>query len=709
MLKQKYFCKVDGLDLTFSTGSIAKLTNGAVTVQSGQTVVFVSATMAPEVNENQTFFPLIVDYREKFSAAGRFPGGYVKREGKPTEKEILTSRLCDRPLRPLFPKDFLNEVQIIGLLLAADLNNEPDILMVNGASAALMCSNVPWNGPIACVRIGQINGQFVVNPTNDQQFESDLDLIYVGNKEDALMIEGCADQLPEDRFIEALHFAHAAIQPILTAQEALARQCNPSKLSYEPRGVSDHIVNFCEKALGERLKNVWYKASRQHVQTEIKQLKKELVESAVEGQLFADKNLAKGEIDTAFEKLQEKLCRTAILDESLRLDHRQAEELREISCEVDVLPKIVHGSAIFERGETQALVSATLGSGRDAQDLDGLTGGAQSKSFILHYNFPPYSVGEVGRFGFTNRREIGHGALAERSLLPIIPSESEFPYSIRLVSDIMGSNGSTSMASVCGGTLALMDAGVPILAPVAGISVGLVTQYNANHKIERYRLITDILGEEDHFGDMDFKICGTETGITGFQLDLKIAGLPLNIMAEAIHQNRRARMQILATMRATLPQSRSKISQYAPHFQDIRINPEKIGALIGPGGKNIKRLTETMGCQIDICEDNSGAVRIYAKSEVSLKQVVDEISSLDKKIEVGKTYQGIVRTIKDFGVFVECLPGQEGMVHVSELSDCKVRHPSDVCSVGDTMVVVCLGVDERGKVRLSKKAASIHL
>ncbi|MDR1254747.1 MAG: polyribonucleotide nucleotidyltransferase [Puniceicoccales bacterium] len=708
MLKQKYSSKVNGLDLIFSTGSIAKLTNGAVTVQSGQTVVFVSTTMAPEVNENQTFFPLIVDYREKFSAAGRFPGGYVKREGKPTEKEILTSRLCDRPLRPLFPKDFLNEVQIIGLLLAADLNNEPDILMVNGASAALMCSNIPWKGPIACVRVGQINGQFVVNPTNDQQFESDLDLIYVGNKKDALMIEGCADQLPEDRFIEALHFAHAAIQPILIAQEALANQCNPSKLSYEPRGVADHVVDFCEKTLGERLKNVWYKPSRQHVQVEVEKLKKELVGSAIESQLFTDKVVAKGEIETAFERLQEKLCHTALLDESLRLDHRKEEELRGISCEVDVLPKIVHGSAIFERGETQALVSATLGSGRDAQDLDGLTGGAQSKSFILHYNFPPYSVGEVGRFGFTNRREIGHGALAERSLLPIIPSESEFPYSIRLVSDIMGSNGSTSMASVCGGTLALMDAGVPILAPVAGISVGLVTQYNANHEIERYRLITDILGEEDHFGDMDFKICGTETGITGFQLDLKIAGLPLNIMAEAIHQNHRARMQILAIMRATLPKSRSKISQYAPHFQDIRISPDKIGALIGPGGKNIKRLTETMGCQIDICEDNSGAIRIYAKSETSLKQVIDEISSLDKKIEVGKTYQGIVRTIKDFGVFVECLPGQEGMVHVSELSDCKVRHPSDVCSVGDPMVVVCLGIDERGKVRLSKKAASTH-
>ena len=704
MLSQKYSVKAEGLDLSFSTGAIAKLANGAVVVQSGQTMVLVTATMAPEVGENQDFFPLTVDYREKFSAAGRFPGGYVKREGKPTEKEILTSRLCDRPLRPLFPRGFLNEVQIIGLLLSADLKNEPDVLMVNGASAALMCSNIPWMGPIACVRIGQINDQFIINPSNDQQFESDLDLIYVGNKNDALMIEGCADQLPEDRFIEALHFAQKAIQPILAAQEELARQVNPHKLDYTSYLASEDLVKFCKDELGDRLQSAWYNTPKQVAQAGIKELKKELVQKALDKGLFDNEDTAKDKIAVAFESVQEDLCRSAILDKSLRLDGRQVEDIRPISCAVDVLPKVVHGSALFQRGDTQALVSATLGSNRDAQDLDGLTGGVQSKSIILHYNFPPYSVGEVGRFGFISRREIGHGALAERSLLPIIPSETEFPYSIRLVSDIMGSNGSTSMASVCGGTLALMDAGVPIIAPVAGISVGLITERNGN-TIERYRLITDIVADEDHFGDMDFKICGTESGITGFQLDLKIAGLPLNIMAEAIHQNRRARLRILKMIKDTINKPRENISAYAPHFQTIQINPEKIGALIGPGGKNIKRLTEATGCQIDICEDNSGKVNIYARDEKMLKQVVDEIRSLDQEIEKGKTYKGIVRTIKDFGVFVECLPGKEGLVHVSELSDCKVKHPSDVCSVGDEMIVVCLGIDERGKVRLSRKAA----
>lgn len=705
MFQQKYSEKVEGLDLTFSTGSLAKLTNGAVTVQCGNTVVFVSVAMAPEVAQDQDFFPLTVDYREKFSAAGRFPGGYIKREGKPSEKEILTSRLCDRPLRPLFPQGFLNEVQVVGLLLAADLNNEPDILMVNGASAALICSNIPWAGPIACVRIGQINGEFIVNPTNDQLFESNLDLIYVGNKTDALMIEGSADQIPEDRFIEALNFAQKAIQPIIAAQEALARQVNPQKLQYEAHIADPKIVAFCEETLGDRLQKAWYNPVKNEAKVAVKALKEELAEKILANHLVDDEDQAKSSINCAFEVLQENLCRSLILNESIRLDGRALDQLRPISCNVDVLPKVVHGSAIFERGETQALVSTTLGSSRDAQDLDALTGGAQSKSFILHYNFPPYSVGEVGRFGFVNRREIGHGALAERSLLPIIPAEEDFPYSIRVVSDIMGSNGSTSMASVCGGTLALMDAGVPILAPVSGISIGLVTQYNADNKIERYKLLTDIIGDEDHFGDMDFKICGTRKGITGFQLDLKIAGLPLDIMAEAIHQNGKARNQILDIMLNTMPEPREDISPYAPRFSSVHINPEKIGALIGPGGKNIKRLTETTGCQIDIAEDNSGRVSIYARSKESLQKAVDEIESLGKEIEIGKIYQGIVRTIKDFGVFVECLPGKEGMVHVSELANCKVNHPSDVCKVGDVMIVMCLGIDDRGKVRLSRKAA----
>ncbi len=705
MLKQKYSVSVNGMDLSFSTGTLAQRANGSVTVQSGNTVVFVSATMAPEVGPNQDFFPLTVDYREKFSAAGRFPGGYVKREGKPSEKEILTSRLCDRPLRPLFPSDFLNEVQIIGLLLSADLKNEPDILMVNGASAALMCSNIPWKGPIACVRIGEIDGEFIVNPVNDQQFESNLDLIYVGSRTDALMIEGCADQLPEDRFIEALHFAQKAIQPILDAQEELARQVNLEKLSYVPHVVQPEILKFCEDNFTEALKAAWFQSCRKTADLSVKLVKKEAVAKAIAMGLFSSEEEAKDPITTAFEALQETVCRTAVLEESKRLDGRQLEEIRHLACDIDVLPKEVHGSALFERGQTQALVSVTLGSNRDAQDLDALTGGAQSKSFILHYNFPPYSVGEVGRFGFVGRREIGHGALAERSLLPVIPSETEFPYSIRVVSDIMSSNGSTSMASVCGGTLALLDAGVPLLAPVSGISIGLVTRHNTDNKIESYRLLTDIIGDEDHFGDMDFKICGTAQGITGFQLDLKIAGLPLSIMEEAIRQNSRARAQILEVMQSVMPQHRSEMSPFAPQLEVIYINPEKIGALIGPGGKNIKHLTETTGCQIDICEDNSGKVSVYARNAESLKLAINEIRALDQEIEVGKVYQAIVKSIKDFGVFVECLPGKEGLVHVSELSDCKVKHPKDVCSVGDTMIVMCIDVDKGGKVRLSRRAA----
>lgn len=693
------------MDLSFSTGTLAQRANGAVTVQAGNTIVFVSATMARDVAPDQDFFPLTVDYREKFSAAGRFPGGYIKREGKPTEKEILTSRLCDRPLRPLFPSDFLNEVQIIGLLLATDLKNEPDILMVNGASAALLCSNIPWNGPIACVRVGQVDGEFIVNPNNDQQFESDLDLIYVGNRKDALMIEGCADQLPEERFIEALHFAQQAIPPILDAQEALAKQVFKEKLPYTPHVASGELQRYCASKFAEPLQQAWFQADRQTAEDAVRAVKKEAVAQAVADNMFESEAEAKDGLSVAFESLQETLCRNAALEDGKRLDGRSFEEIRPLHAEVDALPDVVHGSAIFQRGQTQALVSVTLGASNDAQDLDGLTGGAQSKSFILHYNFPPYSVGEVGRFGFTNRREIGHGALAERSLLSVIPAEADFPYAIRVVSDIMGSNGSTSMASVCGGTLALMAAGVPIQAPVSGISIGLITRYDTAGKIEKYQLLTDIIGDEDHYGDMDFKICGTSKGITGFQLDLKIAGLPLEIMKEAIYQNSRARAKILEVMQQAIAAPRSQLSPHAPHFATIQINPDKIGALIGPGGKNIRRLTETTGCQIDICEDNSGKVSIYASSDEALQNVVRQIQALDQKIEKGKVYQAIVKTIKDFGVFVECLPGKEGMVHISELSDCKVRDPHDVCSVGDTMIVMCTDIDDRGRVRLSRKAA----
>ncbi|MFM9168229.1 MAG: polyribonucleotide nucleotidyltransferase, partial [Verrucomicrobiota bacterium] len=548
-MKQKHSVTVDELGITISTGTYARLANGAVTISKGETTLFVSATAAEDLRSpDQDFFPLTVDYREKFAAAGRFPGSYFRREGKPSDKEILTSRLCDRPLRPLFPEGFLNEVQVIGLLLSADQINDSDILMVNGASAALLCSDIPWNGPIGGVRVGRIAGQFVVNPTHEQQYESDLDLIYVGNERDMMMIEGSADQLPEADFVEALAFAHRAIQPIIAAQRKLAALCAKTKRQFPLVVCEARALAICERvaAEGDRLQKAIFLASKKERGDAVKAVVEKAKEAckAELGDAFDAR-----QIKMAFEKLQEKVYRNAIIESGKRADGRGTKDLRPISCEVDVLPR-VHGSAVFQRGETQGLVLATLGTSKDAQDLDSITGGPKSKSFLLHYNFPPFSVGETGRFGMTSRRETGHGNLAERSLLSILPSEQDFPYSIRLVSEIMESNGSTSMASVCGGTLALLDAGVPIKAPVAGISCGLVTE-EKDGRVVRHKELTDIIGAEDHYGDMDFKICGTREGITGFQLDLKIHGLPFEIAKEAIAQNKVTRDAILDTMAKT--------------------------------------------------------------------------------------------------------------------------------------------------------------
>lgn len=699
-MKQKYSVTAGDLDITISTGTIAKQASGAVTISAGETMVFVSATAAASMRPGQDFFPLTVDYREKFSAAGRFPGGYFKREGRPTEKEILTSRLCDRPLRPLFPKGFLNEVQVIGILMTTDLVHEPDVLMVNGASAALMCSDVPWNGPIGCVRLGEIDGEFVVNPTNEQMFESTLDLIYVGNEQEMMMIEGSADQMPDERFVEALEFAHQAIQPIIAAQKELAAQVNKAKKEFELHNVKPEILDMCrEKAAN--LPEAVFQGSKQDREAAVDAIKEEAAKYVEEK--VGEEEFDENQISMAFEILQEEVYRENILASGKRADGRGPEDLRDIHCETDVLPR-VHGSSLFQRGETQGVVNITLGTSRDVQDLDGLTGGPRTKSFILHYNFPPFSVGECGRFTGPGRREIGHGALAERSLLPVLPPEDEFPYAIRVVSDIMESNGSTSMASVCGGTLALMDAGVPISSPVAGISVGLVTRTDDAGKINEHVILTDIIGAEDHFGDMDFKICGTKEGITGFQLDLKIHGLPFDIAKEAIARNKVTRDKILDIMTETIEKPSEELKTHAPRIETLQIDPEKIGMLIGPGGKNIKRITEITGAQIDIAEDNSGKVFVFATDGESMARAVKEVEMVTAEIEDGKTYKGIVRSIKEFGAFVECLPGQEGLVHVSELADFRVEKVEDVCKVGDEIVVKCIGFDN-GKVRLSRRAA----
>ena len=700
-MNQKHNVTAEKLGIQLSTGTLAGLAGGAVTVAMGETTVFVSATAASTLRPGQDFFPLTVDYREKFTAAGRFPGGYFKREGKPSEKEILTSRLCDRPLRPLFPKGFLNEVQVIGYLLSTDQINEADVLMVNGASAALMISDIPWNGPIGCVRLGEINGEFVVNPTNEQMYDSSLDLIYVGSEKEMMMIEGSADQIPEARFVEALEFAHQVIQEIISAQCELAELCGREKKEFELVKTPDEVLDLCREIPGNRMEEAIFAPSKQERQVAVDAVKEEASKACEEkfGEDFDPDH-----ISMAFEIIQEEVYRENILIRGKRADGRAPADLREITCETGVLPR-VHGSAVFTRGETQSLVLSTLGTSRDVQDLDGLTGGPAAKSFILHYNFPPFSVGEAGRFGFTSRREIGHGALAERSVLPILPPEDEFPYAIRIVSEIMASNGSTSMASVCGGSLALMDAGVPISQHVAGISTGLVTEMNDQGEIAKHVVLTDIIGAEDHFGDMDFKVCGTRDGVTGFQLDLKIQGLPFDIAKEAVKQVTEARMKILDKMDEALPSHRKELREHAPRIESVQIDPEKIGALIGPGGKNIRRITEVTGANIDIDEDNSGKVRIYATDTEAMNRALQEIELVTGEIEVGKIYRGIVRGVKEFGAFVECLPGKEGLCHISELADFRVNNTEDICKLGDEILVKCIGIDDKGRVKLSRRAA----
>ncbi|MEO5961713.1 MAG: polyribonucleotide nucleotidyltransferase [Opitutaceae bacterium] len=714
-MNQKHNVTVPGLGITFSTGTIANLANGAVNVCVGETNVFVTACISQTTKPGQDWFPLTVDYRDKYAAAGRFPGGYFKREGRPSEKEILTSRLCDRPCRPLFPEGLLNEVQIIGQLLTADLINDSDISMVNGASAALAISDIPWNGPIAAVRVGLIDGAFVANPNIEQMYSSSLDLIYVGTEANMLMIEGSADQIPEEEFIKALEFGHQAIQPIIAAIKELVTLAGKKKSVFPLVGATAQARAIIERVVPDsRLADAIFGKEKAVRAAAVKILKEE-AKAALIAEL-GDGKFTDVDLNVVFEDLQYKAYRRTVLERGVRADGRDAKSVRPLLAQVGVLPR-VHGSAMFQRGDTQNIAITTLGPTKEAQEMDGLTGGATSKSFILHYNFPPFSVGETGRTTGPGRREIGHGALAERSLVPVLPPEDAFPYSIRLVSEIMASNGSTSMASICGGCLALMDAGVPIIAPVAGISCGLMTENNEDGSIKKWTTITDILGEEDHFGDMDFKLAGTTKGITGFQLDLKINGLPFEIAKAAIFQARDARIEILRVMLASLPAPRADLSKFAPRIQTIQIDPEKIGLLIGPGGKTIRRITETTGAQIDIAEDDSGKVFVYSNNAEAMNRAIAEIDGLcgagggsggggGAPIETGKLYHGRVTGIKDFGCFVECTPGKEGLVHISELADFRVRRTEDVVKMGEMIWVKCVGIDERsGKVRLSRKAA----
>ena len=684
--------------ITFETGKIAKLADGAVVVRSGETIVLVSAVSATTVKEGQDFFPLTVDYKEKAAAVGKFPGGYFKREGRPSEKEILTARMTDRPLRPLFPKNYFYDTQIISILLSADGQIDPDILSINGASAALCVSDIPFEKPIAAVRVGRVHGAFVANPTHAERENSDLDLVYVGDGENVIMIEGAANELPEEDFKKALDFARDQTRPLIAAQKDLIAKAGKPKRDFTLLNVDQGMLEIAYAVAGDRIEAALYTPSKVARGKAVGALREEVSVKILEKFPAA----TKFEISQAFDYLQKKAFRVSILDRQKRCDGRGLLELRQLSSETSVLPR-AHGSALFARGETQAMALATLATTDEAQMIDSYGGGETTKRFLLHYNFPPFSVGETGRFGGQNRREIGHGALAERSIFPVIPSQLDFPYALRVTSEVMESNGSTSMASVCAGVLALMDAGVPLKRPVAGISVGLVSEDDGHGKLTRHTLLTDIIGSEDHFGDMDFKLCGTEVGVTGFQLDLKLKGISHELMSSAIDDARKNRGLILDHMKQTLPAHRGEMSKYAPRIETVKVPQDKIGLIIGPGGKTIKSIVAETGAEINIEDD--GSVHIYSSNGESLKRAKEIIEGMIKEISVGEIYQGTVVSIKEFGCFVEVLPGKDGLVHISELADMRVNRVEDVVKSGDVIWVKCIGVDDKGRVKLSRKAA----
>jgi polyribonucleotide nucleotidyltransferase len=683
--------QIGASELSFETGFFAKQAAGSCLVRYADTIVLAAATTGPP-RPGIDFFPLTCDYRERAAAAGKFPGGFLKREGRPTTRETLISRLIDRPVRPMFPDWFHDEVQIQAFVLASDRQNDPDVLAMNAASAALLLSGLPFEGPVASVRLGRIGDELIPFPTQDDLEESDLDLVVSGTREAVTMIEGFARELPEELMAEAIAEAHRLIRQICELQLEFAAKAGAQRREYEippPDGLKERILAN------------YYDAFKQAKQTPGKQARADAVAALKErvvAELIPDP-AAPGAVDPAalaraWHDVEERVVRDLILA-GTRPDGRDATTIRPIECKVDVLPR-VHGSAVFQRGETQALVTVTLGTTRDEQRVDGLIE-EYSKKFMLDYYFPPFSVGECRPIRGPGRREIGHGMLAERSVKPVLPDPEQFPYTIRVISDILESNGSSSMASVCGATLGLMSAGVPISNPVAGISVGLVQSGGS------YTLLTDIIGDEDHFGDMDFKIAGTQNGITGIQLDLKLKGISQEIIRATMAQSRKARIEILRTMLQAIPRPKPDISEWAPRLLRTHIDPEKIGLLIGPGGKTIRGIQDSTGAVIEV--DDDGTVIIASTDAEGAQAALAQVEALTATVQVGKIYQGRVTSIKDFGAFVEILPGKDGLCHISELSDEYVRTVSDVCKVGDPMPVKVIAVDEQDRVKLSRKQA----
>jgi len=683
--------QIAGRVLSIETGKLAKQASGAVVVRYGDTVVLVTAVSA-DPREGIDFFPLTVDYREKMAAAGKFPGGFIKREGRPTTKEVLTMRMIDRPIRPLFPKGFMNEVQIQAIVLSADQQNDPDILAITGASAALAISDIPFNGPIAAVRIGRVNDEFILNPTIAELEESSMDLLLGGRTEAVNMIELRARELPEDIVADAIEFGHQTIVKICEMISELAAQAGKEKYPFETPDTSE-LVAMLEQKIGQD-----YRRCRQITGKKDRQAAVEQLFERFKTELWPDEDAQVQHppelVRMAIEDFEEKVVRGDIMAGN-RTGGRGYDDIRELSGEVAVLPR-THGSAIFTRGETQAMVTATLGTSSDEQKVDGLAE-EFSKKFMLHYNFPPFCVGECRRIMGPSRRDIGHGALAERCLEEVLPPVEDFPYTIKLNSDILESNGSSSMATVCAGTLALMDAGVPIVHPVAGISIGMVSDN------DRRQLITDILGEEDHYGDMDFKIAGTQKGVTGIQLDLKIPYLPFDIVREALQRAREARMEILHTLLSVIDRPRADLSVYAPKLISTKIPVDMIGKLIGPGGREVKRIQETTGANIEIEED--GTVYISCVGGDGHLKALEIVEAMTQPVQVGKIYNGRVVGIKDFGAFIEIAPGTEGLCHISELAEQYVQSVGDVCKMGDEFAVKVIAVDEQDRIKLSRKAA----
>ncbi|OGQ45207.1 MAG: polyribonucleotide nucleotidyltransferase [Deltaproteobacteria bacterium RIFCSPLOWO2_02_44_9] len=689
-MPSRYEVDFGGRPISIEIGKMARQANGSVTVRYGDTVVLVTACAAKEAAEDVDFLPLTVNYMEMTYAAGKIPGGFFKREGRPSEREVLCSRLIDRPLRPLFPEGYFNETQVIATVLSLDPENNPEIAAMVGASTALMISDVPFNIPIAGVRVGRVNGEFVCNPTNKQQKESDIDLIVAGSKDAIIMVEGGAKMVSEDDLLDAMMFAGKSMQGVIKLQEKIVTETGKPKKTIPSIKADEElaakVIGFADSKIRAAL-NI---PSKQERYQRLSDISKELIESLKPN--YKDRE---DEVTKLFEDLKYRILRESVLTTNTRIDGRGLADIRQITCEVGLLPR-THGSALFTRGETQAMVATTLGTSEDEQKIDALSGW-EYKTFMLHYNFPPFSVGEVKMLRGPGRREIGHGALAERAVTKVLPEAEAFPYTIRVVSDILESNGSSSMATVCGASLSLMDAGVPTKAAVAGIAMGLIKEG------ERVAVLSDILGDEDHLGDMDFKVAGTEDGITAFQMDMKVTGVTKEILRRALHQAKEGRLHILKKMKEAISSPRAELSVHAPRIITIYVRQEKIKDVIGPGGKNIKGIIEKTGVKIDI--DDSGKVNIASADDEAAQKAIAIIKELTQEAEIGKIYLGKVRKIMDFGAFVEIFPGTDGLVHISQLAEERVKDVKDVLKEGDEVLVKVLEVDKQGKIRLSRKEA----